>query len=85
MNAAHPMNPPPSTTRPSGVRSLSTVRSQAALVRALLDEIERLAPLGADSTVDEQFIEELARLGCQCLEIATASTAGHQKAHGSGT
>jgi hypothetical protein len=72
MNAAQHLIPPQSTTRPSGIRSVSSLRSQAALVRALLDELERVAPPSADDAVSEQLIEEIARLGCRCIEIASA-------------
>lgn len=75
MNAAQHLIPPPSTTRLSRTRYVSRVRSQAAFVRALLDELERVSPPSADDTVSEQLIEEIARLGCRCIEIAGALTA----------
>lgn len=82
-NAA--LNAPQSTRHGSTVRAVSPVRSQAAFVRALLDELERVAPAGADLTdsVTEQLVEELARLGCRCIEIAnvlTASVEAEEKA-----
>jgi hypothetical protein len=55
------------TRRSSGVRPIIDVRSQAACVRALLDEVERTT--GADR-LDEQLVEELGRLGCRCVELA---------------
>lgn len=54
---------------------LQSVRSQAAFVRALLDEVERVAPPGSDDAVSEQLVEELARLGRRCIEIANALAA----------
>jgi hypothetical protein len=53
---------------------VSPVRSQAAFVRTLLDELERVAPPGVDDAVSEQLVEELARLGCRCIELASALT-----------
>jgi hypothetical protein len=44
-------------------------------VRALLDEVERVAPAGADVAFDAQVVEELARLGCRCIEMASGLTA----------
>jgi hypothetical protein len=52
-------------------RALSPVRKQTASVRALLDEIERGGPSGPGDGVSEQLVEELARLGCRCLEVAS--------------
>jgi hypothetical protein len=61
--------------------ALARLRSHAALVRALLDELDRLAPLSARSceaaqfpAVGEQLAEEVARLGCRMLESAAAMT-----------
>lgn len=51
---------------------LSMLRGQAAFVRALFDEVERIAPPGCTQPVNEQFVEELARLGCRFLEAASA-------------
>jgi hypothetical protein len=57
------------------------LRSHAALVRALLDEIERLAPIssrGSDvalfNALSDQLAEEIGRLGCRMLECAAAMT-----------
>jgi hypothetical protein len=57
------------------------LRSHAALVRALLDEIERLAPVasgGSDAALfvalGDQLAEEVGRLGCRMLECAAAMT-----------
>jgi hypothetical protein len=61
--------------------SLVLVRTHAALVRALLDELDRVAPVSARSyettqfaAVCEQLAEEVARLGCRMLESAAAMT-----------
>jgi hypothetical protein len=75
MNAAQKNAPPPSTRRLVQPSLLSGVRSQAAFVRALLDEVERAVPSGCDEPVSEQLVEELARLGCRFLEAASALTA----------
>jgi hypothetical protein len=55
------------------------LRSHAALVRALLDEIEHLAPVSirrSDAAVftemGEQLADEVARLGYRMLECAAA-------------
>lgn len=56
---------------------LRAVRSQAGLVRALLDEVERLQPESvASGIVAEQLIDELTRLGCRTLELAAALAHG---------
>ena len=55
------------------------LRTHAALVRALLDEIEHIAPVSIQSTdgavfaaMGEQLAEEVARLGYRMLECAAA-------------
>jgi hypothetical protein len=50
---------------------LDAIRHQLAIVRALADEIERCLPEGADTT-HERLVEELARLGCRCVETGVA-------------
>jgi hypothetical protein len=72
------------TAIPAGVpsrlsRSVVALRRQAALVRALLEELERLAPVvggsGADGeVVDEQLLDELTLLGHSILECAATMT-----------
>lgn len=53
--------------------ALGRLRNQAALVRALVDEFERLAPSdGEGLLVCDQLLEELTRLGCRILETAAA-------------
>src|SRR5579864_6511533 len=56
---------------------LVRARGQAAVVRALLNEMERISALHGSSTREEtvlgdQLVEELARLGCRVLECASA-------------
>src|SRR5579859_1319495 len=58
-------------------RPLARVRSQAALVQALLDELARIVPPenGCGREDDSaRLIEEVARLGCGMLECAAAMT-----------
>jgi hypothetical protein len=62
-------------------RALARLRGNAALVRALLDELDRVAPLSARSSEAAQFTalggqlaEEVGRLGCRMLECAAAMT-----------
>ena len=62
------MQPRPPLRR-SATPSLTTLRSQIAFVRALLDEIERLAPENAE-LLTPQLVEELTRLGGHCAEAA---------------
>jgi hypothetical protein len=50
---------------------LDAIRHLLAIVRALADEIERCLPQGADTT-HERLVEELARLGCRCVETGFA-------------
>jgi hypothetical protein len=61
--------------------ALAPLRSHAAVIRALLDELDRLAPLSARggepaaiACLGEQLAEELGRLGCRMLECAAAMT-----------
>jgi hypothetical protein len=51
---------------------LGSVRSQAAFVRTLLDEVERVTFHDTEEALSEQVVEELARLGCRFLEVANA-------------
>lgn len=46
------------------------IRSQAACVRTLLDEVERGLPPDLDDPMSIQLVEELARLGSRCSELA---------------
>jgi hypothetical protein len=61
--------------------ALAGLRGHAALVRALLDEFDRLAPLSTRSSqaaqlaaVGDQLAEEVGRLGCRMLDYAAAMT-----------
>lgn len=56
--------------------AIAAVRSQAAFLRSLLDEVERLAPASSahHESVSDQIIEELARLGCRTIEAASLLT-----------
>lgn len=45
-------------------------RQQAAVVRALADQLDRVSPGQAAVNLREQLAEELARLGCRILEAA---------------
>ena len=79
------MGAAPLGTRRAGRRSVKRARAipllrrQLAIVRTLLDDVERAAPApettGLDFTRREQLIEELARLGQRILECADAMTA----------
>ncbi len=56
---------------------MRTIRSQVSLVRALLDEVERLQTNSVVACVaSEQLIDELTRLGCRTLEAAAALSKG---------
>ena len=55
--------------------ALRALRSQAAFLRTLLDDVERLAPAsGEGEGFSEQIVEELTRLGCRSLEAASELT-----------
>jgi hypothetical protein len=55
-------------------RATREVRTQAGVVRALLDEIDNLDP-----ALDGELTPELARLGCRILEAATAMSEDRAK------
>lgn len=56
------------------------IRQQTAVVRTLMDQLERVTPRGAGS-LRAQLVEELARLGCGILEaVATLSASTHPRA-----
>jgi hypothetical protein len=61
---------------------LASVRRQAALARALLDELEEVG-VGSDPdrALSAQAIEELTRLGCRIFEAA-ALLASEEEANG---
>jgi hypothetical protein len=55
--------------------ALTRLRREAALLRTLLDELDRIAPpagLDAGTYTAAQLAEEVARLGCRMLECAIA-------------
>ena len=59
----------------AGQHRARAVRSQAAFLRSLLDDVERLAPMSpVHENFGDQIIEELARLGCRSLEAASELT-----------
>lgn len=51
---------------------LSQVRDHVEVARVLLDEVERLVPRSTNASPSEHVAEELARLGCKIVELATA-------------
>jgi hypothetical protein len=57
--------------------SVAVLRRQAALARALLDELDRALPAtracGRAEVIDAQFVEEPTRLGCRVLECAATT------------
>jgi len=54
-------------------RHVHPLRSQAAVVRALLDELERTIPgSSVERLVTAQLVEDVARLGCRLIETAGA-------------
>jgi plasmid stabilization system protein ParE len=55
-------------------QELAAIRSQAAVVRALLDELERLLRYAGTGAPREQLLEELARLGNRTCAAAAALT-----------
>jgi 2-keto-3-deoxy-6-phosphogluconate aldolase len=52
---------------------LVATKQQIAVVRTLADELERcLVHGGAATALQEQLVQELARLGCRSIETAAA-------------
>ena len=69
------MNDAARKTSPVSAPTLSPLRLQAAVVRALLDELDEHAPVeGGDLALVEQLAEELARLGRDALRTSAALT-----------
>lgn len=67
------MAPPSSKPAPDIRPALGSIRLQAAVVRALLDEVEeRTPPPGTADDVVDQLAEELERLGRGALEASRA-------------
>lgn len=61
-------------THHDGESRASKVRRQAAYLRALLDDVERVLPSGLDHGVSEELLEDLRRLGYRCIEAASSLT-----------
>jgi hypothetical protein len=66
---------------PEAPDDFSRLRRHAAVVRALLDELERVLPSSGASArsdaafrIHEQLVEELGRVGCRLLECAASLT-----------
>lgn len=53
-------------------RSLSAIRLQAAIVRSLVDEVDRAVPPDSVRDVSVELADELARLSARILENAAA-------------
>jgi hypothetical protein len=53
--------------------SLGDVRSQMAIVRSILDELER-STMSDGSRIHGQLVEELARLGCRVIDAAATAS-----------
>lgn len=72
---------PALTRAPTPASSLEALRAQAAFVRALLDDVERLTPLSIDGeALCEQLAEEICRLASRSLQAA-AELRRHADAH----
>jgi hypothetical protein len=59
-----------SAASPTQEQCILSVRAQAAVVRALIDELEQLLPGPDGGAVRAQVVEELARLGHRLLQAA---------------
>jgi hypothetical protein len=84
-----------SEIRPTQVPAVARLRVHAALLRALLDELDRFAPVSSPggsrearvTYLTEHIAEELARLSCRMLECAAAMADSSSTAlagHGAG-
>ncbi|MBK8254703.1 MAG: hypothetical protein IPK82_18835 [Polyangiaceae bacterium] len=55
---------------------IRAIRTQAAVVRSLLDELDRLVPYGTspflEGAIAAQTMEELMHLGCRIMQLANA-------------
>ncbi len=72
------LHPAASIDAPAARRDFGGLRREVALARALLDEVERLAPAGCEAAIDAQTIEELTRVGCRLIETAAALAEGSE-------
>jgi hypothetical protein len=59
---------------------LTRLRSQLAVVRTLVDEVDQLVRPGAADGLG-QLIEETARLGCRLLEAAASLASAQPREH----
>ncbi len=50
---------------------LAAIRTQTAVVRALMDDVERFSGVPLRAPLD-QLVDEMARLGCSALATASA-------------
>jgi|HubBroStandDraft_5_1064220.scaffolds.fasta_scaffold70307_2 hypothetical protein len=69
--------------RLSAELQLARLRSQAAVVRTITDEVDHLARMRDGDGLRGQLVEEMARLACRLLETS-ASLAGAGHSEGSG-
>jgi hypothetical protein len=54
---------------------MTSARTQAAIVRSLVDAFEHASShVEAERWLRAQLVEELARLGCKILDVASALT-----------
>jgi hypothetical protein len=53
---------------------LARLRSQAAIVHALADQVDHLSRAADAEGLGDQLVEEIARLGCRLLETAASLT-----------
>jgi hypothetical protein len=69
---------------PRGEPQFVAIRRQAALARALLDELEEIVSPGLDRgrALSAQAIEELTRLGCRIFEAAALLATEEEEASG---
>jgi hypothetical protein len=63
---------------------LAQLRSQAAIVHALADQVEHLSRAGDAEGLGDQMIEEMARLGCLLLETADSMASAITRRRDSG-
>lgn len=75
----------PASERAATGTSLAPIRNQAAVVHAMLDELERMVPApAANAPVRAQLVEELTRLACTMIEAAAAMAREIDAAEASG-
>jgi hypothetical protein len=69
-----PSLPTPRSGDDTSAKHLGRLRSHAAVIRSLADEVECISRAGDAEGLGEQLIEEMARLGCRLLETAATLT-----------